>query len=499
MDDLQSFNPIAEQQRRNQELWEGALDHTSTPVGQAPGSSSLTAGTATLGGPGSSLNLSQPPGQAVADEPERAVTIYDDSLSLSDGEVQESDGLIYKAICKTGTLALSPGPGQMDQEKPLHLTEEMFNQLVESVEEQAFPYVTVPLSHENSLLENTGYVRKLEVRESNDPNDPPGTKVLVAGVEFTEPEIKQKVERGTIPDTSIGVRFNYRNKRTGKTYPAALEHVALTHQPWVDGLTPFGQSANLSQEPGVFDQETSNPDWDGVYVPVHKPRAERPSKRRKRSRRRVHLGARKPKRNSEIQNILSSGKDVAGMDSTLLASITREKMPPIKKTSKTTAEQLLASQQAQIDKVQSENAALRQQLELAQAQQESTIQTLFLAQVDKRARELQDDGIPPAVVQRYREIRLALGHEADSTDENSLNLSIANPEGEIEERELSLSQVIDYLVEAVPRIGSGNLSEVMGEIEKLQMSQKPSDEKSPEERAKEIYDKTKERIEGGAA
>lgn len=179
------------------------------------------------------------------------------------------DGLVWKVACKTGTLALSPGPGQTDSEEPLNLTGEMFRQMVLSLEEQAFPYCTVPETHGNGSLENTGYVRRAEILTHDevmtDPRvaqrlkqhlaaDPADTEYLLAGIEFTEPEVKRKALNGSIPDTSIGVKFGYRNKRTGKQYPVAWEHLALTPVPWVDGLVPFGLSQN-----GPYDQDNDIP------------------------------------------------------------------------------------------------------------------------------------------------------------------------------------------------------------------------------------------------
>lgn len=182
-------------------------------------------------------------------------------------------GLVQKVICVTGTLALSPGPGQIDVEKPLQLTPDMFMSIKKGFDEGAFPHVTVPETHANGALENTGYVRTLEIKDAHDTSLPPeiklaykgwpsGTQLMLAGIEFTEPEVRQKALNGSIPDTSVGVKFNYRNKRSGATYPSALEHVALTPVPWVDGLTPFGNTL-LSQQP--FDADESGT-WDGVYI-----------------------------------------------------------------------------------------------------------------------------------------------------------------------------------------------------------------------------------------
>lgn len=214
-------------------------------------------------------NLSQ-------DREHQAVIYNTQGLNLG---VEADDGLVWKVACKTGTLALSPGPGQTDVEKPLELTPELFDDMVLSAKEQAFPYITVPETHANGALENTGYVKAWEVlgrdellADSRLPEkhrgiieaDPEETRYLLSGIEFTEPEVKQKALNGSIPDTSIGVKFNYRNKRTGKLYRAAWEHLALTPMPWVDGLVPFG----LSQRGKPVDADEIQTPYDGVYMPL---------------------------------------------------------------------------------------------------------------------------------------------------------------------------------------------------------------------------------------
>ncbi len=204
--------------------------------------------------------------------------LYQMALS-QDGlrEGVESDGLIWKIACKSGILALSPGPGNVAVDKPLHLTGELFRDMVLSLQERAFPYTTVPETHNNGSLENTGYVRdavvlskaealldrriKPKAREAI-AADSDDTEYLLAGIEFTNPIAKAKALEGSIPDTSIGVKFGWRNTRTGKTFKAAWEHLALTPMPWVDGLPAFGMSADGFKPPTKIDREH----YDGVFV-----------------------------------------------------------------------------------------------------------------------------------------------------------------------------------------------------------------------------------------
>lgn len=410
-----------------------------------------------------------------------AASFYD-SLKLA----EEHNGLVWKAICKTGTLALSPGPGQIDVEKPLELTPELFSELKASVDEKAFPYVTVPTTHTNGLLENTGYVQDVAIKASDDPNDPPGTQVLWAAIGFTEPEIEEKVKRGTIPDTSVGVKFNYRNKRTGKQYKAALEHVALTHQPWVDGLTPFGQS--LSQE-GVFDQQEMESDWDGVYV--HADRGQ----------------------DEDTGDILPSNNEVDGIPTHFSSTKsmpkskqhTRRRRPSRIRTAAgdqvpDTVEELLASQQARIEAAEKRNSELETQLSQQDGRVASQEASIHLSNVGAKVKKWQDNNLPPAIVKAAKDILLAAGPQPSEVTEDSavLTLSITKePESEgdapeVEERHLSVDGIVDMLLAAVPRIGPGSdVTAVMREMDAFNASQR-TDEKSAEERAKEILEEAEE-------
>ena len=98
---------------------------------------------------------------------------------------------------------------------------------------------------------NTGFVKDLRMGQAED-----GSWVLEAGHSFTEPDVLEKVQRGTIANTSAGIAFDHIHKSSGKKYGAALAHVALTNSPWLDGMTPFGpvtlsegrEIVSLSQE-----------------------------------------------------------------------------------------------------------------------------------------------------------------------------------------------------------------------------------------------------------
>jgi hypothetical protein len=216
---------------------------------------------------------------SAVEEPAHSVVLFGTGLPLSLSAAPGKNGLFWKVACKTGTLALSPGPGQTDLDVPLQLTPDLFDSMLEAYEKKAFPYVTVPETHANGALENTGYVKALEKLSKEQlladsritqagkdaiQGDPEDTEYLLAGINFTDPKAKEKADNGSIPDTSVGVKFGYRYKRTGEKFKAALEHLALTPIPWVDGLIPFNAEAALSaQEP------QDDAIFDGVFTEVN--------------------------------------------------------------------------------------------------------------------------------------------------------------------------------------------------------------------------------------
>jgi hypothetical protein len=164
---------------------------------------------------------------------------------------EEENGLVYKDIMREGEWAYRPGAGQKPTPIPLKVvpgyaeSEEQIgmSDLVDAFNDRAIDHVTVPTSHEDRPHENTGYVKTLSVVKDDN-----GKAVLRAGLEFTEPEIKQKALRGSIANTSAGILFDYIKKDSGKKFRQALGHVALTNKPWLNGMKPFGVLASEDEE-----------------------------------------------------------------------------------------------------------------------------------------------------------------------------------------------------------------------------------------------------------
>lgn len=174
------------------------------------------------------------------------------------GEV-DSDGLVWKTFLREGTWAYSPGTGTK-LKKPLTITKSgksdpdklviSMAELKRNFDAGIIQHVTVPLSHEDRPHENTGFVKKLRYGK-----DAEGRTTLEAALDFTEPDIKEKIDRGTIPNVSGGIHLNYIDKEKGRKFASALGHIALTPKPWLQGMTPFGVKASENLNVVGFSEE----------------------------------------------------------------------------------------------------------------------------------------------------------------------------------------------------------------------------------------------------
>lgn len=203
----------------------------------------------------------------LSQEPQMLAEMFFDADEVRLGE----DGLIYKTLLREGEWAYSPGPGQIPINKPIKVIKEgqsdgrsrtiSMEELKKNFDNGIKDHVTIPLSHDNKVDENTGYIR--EVRISNDDS---GRAILEAGFDFTEPDIKGKVERGTIANTSAGVLFDYIHKESGQKFNAVLDHAALTNSPWLNGMKPFGIEASENLQVVSFSEGNNKPNIDGGEV-----------------------------------------------------------------------------------------------------------------------------------------------------------------------------------------------------------------------------------------
>jgi hypothetical protein len=187
------------------------------------------------------------------------------------GNESDTDGLIWKTFLREGKWEYSPSGGKVP--KPLTIVKSgksdpkkqiiSMADIKKNFEAGAVQHVTVPLSHDDKVHENTGFVKKLRFGK-----DEKGRSTLEAAIDFTEPDIKDKIDRGTIPNVSAGIHFNYIDKENGKKFDSVLGHVALTPKPWLKEMAPFGVKASenlnvvgFSEAPAI---ETSEPLEGGV-------------------------------------------------------------------------------------------------------------------------------------------------------------------------------------------------------------------------------------------
>lgn len=193
-----------------------------------------------------------------------------------DLEVDET-GLVKKAILRTGEWKKTPSSKGVIR-KPLKVIRDgvssakdriiSLQEIKDNFEAGAYTNVPIPLTdeekkdHKNLLRLNTGWVKKLWIEDL-----PNGMSKLMAGMQFTEPDAREKVKRGTYPDVSSGIFFGI-ERPDGKRFNSALNHVVITHKPFMDGLGGF-QFSNDEQPDEIeslvlADDETDNPtpDWD---------------------------------------------------------------------------------------------------------------------------------------------------------------------------------------------------------------------------------------------
>lgn len=178
-------------------------------------------------------------------------------IHFSGNDYEENqDGFIQKEILRTGEWNVIPTRNGTVK-KPLKVVKDGLSnakegiislaEIVENFKKGAVTNVQIPLSddtddHKNITRLNTGYVRDIWVSE-----DENGDAKLVAKMEFTEPEVKERVLRGTYSDVSCGIPWSIVSR--GKKFGASLEHVAITNRPFIDGLGPFlAASDNVEEE-----------------------------------------------------------------------------------------------------------------------------------------------------------------------------------------------------------------------------------------------------------
>jgi hypothetical protein len=196
--------------------------------------------------------------------------------------LDEDREMIWAPILRSGMLATRPGPNGEKKHEPLVFVPGLasdprkeigLQNLYDSFKAGAIQHVTIPTNHDNGVLDNTGFIKDLKIVDSKKR---PGEKVLVAAHDFRDPDVRKKVELGTIANRSCGIVYDYVNTESGQSYDQTIDHVALTNRPWVTGMTPYGELDGdefgdrevvpmlLSERPGRADlADATDSSWDG--------------------------------------------------------------------------------------------------------------------------------------------------------------------------------------------------------------------------------------------
>ena len=191
---------------------------------------------------------------------------------LAGAPTREEDGYVIKEILRTGEWPVIPTRGGI-VEKQLRVIRDgasnkdegiiSLSELLENFKSTGIR-PQIPLSdeegddHKNTTKLNQGFVEDLWITDGND-----GSR-LVAKMNFTEPETKEKVLRGTYADVSCGIPWQIVSR--GQKHGTVVEHVAITNRPFIDGLGPFMAASDQMKDheievvhfglPTVLDEET---------------------------------------------------------------------------------------------------------------------------------------------------------------------------------------------------------------------------------------------------
>lgn len=357
----------------------------------------------------------------------------------------DNDGLIWKTVLRTGSWRYRPeSRTQRPIAKPIFVTAGNSTNtastigmadIVDSFNSNAIDHVTIPLSHNDKVDENTGYVKSLKIED--DP-DRPGQSVLRAALKFTEPEIEQKVRNGSIANTSVGLFYDYIRKDDGKKFGTAMKHIALTNSPWINGMTPFGMSEETEIDVNSLEFETEEIVTEEApeETPVEVPAAEDEQLSEEEVPRKPKKEDRMPKF-TELEGLSLTDDDLARVEA------------------------ILTARDERVTALESENTDLSEEKRIAA--------------VDARIDELKDLGLSeqPGFLKTVRKVLLA------DTGENTLTLS---EDGK--EETITVSDAVNQLIDALPtKDGRINFGE---QAENLGTGEKPANDAEEENKTAEV-------------
>lgn len=176
-------------------------------------------------------------------------------LEAPKGKVVKRQGLLWSPIGMENQWAMRPDGKGGKTHAPLKLVAgSSLNQrrqigmkdIVDNFNDGAVEMVTIPTTHNNGPLENTGYVEKLALVDGKVKGKT--VKILMAGERYTDKLAEQKVLEGSTPGRSMGLLYDYQRTDTAKTYSVALEHVALTSKRWLRGMPKLRRPLSAPDE-----------------------------------------------------------------------------------------------------------------------------------------------------------------------------------------------------------------------------------------------------------
>jgi hypothetical protein len=172
--------------------------------------------------------------------------IHLDDQAQAEGEPK----LLWKAVLRTGTWKLRPGPGGVKLKAPLKIYRDKapkghisMTALKQNFEAGAKEHVTVPMVHADGTTSDGGFVKKLVIRDIPG-EDGKGVKesLLWAGLEITDSELNRKLSEKSIRGVSGGILFDYERTEDAKKFDQILSHVMVTNSPWINGTGDFKDS-----------------------------------------------------------------------------------------------------------------------------------------------------------------------------------------------------------------------------------------------------------------
>lgn len=170
-----------------------------------------------------------------------------DNIRLSD-EGKSEYKRYWKQLCPFGEWI---DPNDWDNSK-LVIDKNLVDQLVKNFNDGVLDYVPVPLGHpydSSSLASlNTGELLELEAREDG----------LYGLIEIRDNAIADKIDKNLIPNVSMGMDLQYKDKKDGSLKGAVLQHVGLVTDPYLKGMHAFEPALSDMSQAAIVLSDSSN-------------------------------------------------------------------------------------------------------------------------------------------------------------------------------------------------------------------------------------------------